>query len=224
MPNLALHHDWHERQILSMYWTCANAGTCRASSQGRPPLDIILGASTSSALSGFGCQTRLHRPRHRTEDPVRRSTRGVRARLHDADDLQLLGGREVRHHRRLLSTRENQAFLEDGQPNHAQSCKRRQNNSHGGSATTVALLTPPYTPARYPSATPARRLPTIVPPVTFTVGPMENLLSFTDCLSLHRLQPNGPRSATWELLHVLLRTTLGTLACRRQVEPTLQLG
>ena len=33
-------------------------------------------------------------------------------------DLQLLGGREVRHHKRLLETRENEAFPEDGQPKH----------------------------------------------------------------------------------------------------------
>ena len=86
-------------------WRCITTGTsdtytCRASPQGRLP-----GASTGSALSGFGCQTCLHKPRHRKKD------RGVRARLHHADDLQLLGGREVRHHRRLLDTRENQAFL-----------------------------------------------------------------------------------------------------------------
>ena len=30
----------------------------------------------------------------------------------------MLGGREVRHCQRLLETRENEAFLEDGQPKH----------------------------------------------------------------------------------------------------------
>ena len=39
-PPVLPHHDWHERQILSMCWTCANACTYRASSQGRLSLDM----------------------------------------------------------------------------------------------------------------------------------------------------------------------------------------
>ena len=40
--------------------------------------------------------------------------------------------------------------------------QQRLNNSHGVSVTTVALRTPPYTTARPPNESPARRLPTIV--------------------------------------------------------------
>ena len=31
---MALHHDWHERKILSMCWTCMNTRTCRCITTG----------------------------------------------------------------------------------------------------------------------------------------------------------------------------------------------
>ena len=91
-----------------MWWTSANTCTCRALPQGRLPLDIMLKLRSLRRLRAV-----WFRPRHSPK-----ITRGVRARLHHADDLHLLGGRKVRHHRRLLDTRENRAFLEDGQPSH----------------------------------------------------------------------------------------------------------
>ena len=131
-------------------------------------------SSTTTRTSLRRLHTVWIRPRHRTLDPVRRShPRRQSSAPSRGRSPTVERKRSATSQTTAWNTRENQAFVEDGQ-----SCKPRQDSSHGGS-----LCTPPCTPVHSPNESPARRLPTIVPPVTFTVGPMEaldNLLRFTD--------------------------------------------
>ena len=113
-----------------------------SSPHGRLPLDMMPNLRSihwRSALSGSGSQTRLHQPRHRTEDPVRRS-QPQRKSSSPISNCWVEEKCDIKNECLRHKT---------GSPVISQHlvrcCKPRDNRSHGASMTTVALRISPST-------------------------------------------------------------------------------